>query len=130
MLTVFLAILSLAAMIVECIVVAIIVLLIIDFLFFNRREAQNEVRQTQGAKTKQSVQDMLHKENLRRQKEAAAHEGFFEESYVRGFDPTGALYPRVVKIPTEKALEYYREMDQLTGIDAANIDIFRNTEEL
>jgi hypothetical protein len=126
----FLTLLSLVAMIVEFIIVAAVILLVIDAIFFGRKESRKEDRRTPGAKTKQSVTDMLCKEQLRREKEAAAHEGFFEESYVRGFDPTGALYPRVVKIPTEKALEYYREMDQLTGIAEANNDIFRNIEEL
>lgn len=65
------------------------------------------------------------KHRLRTEKEAAAHEGFFEESYVRGFDASGAVITRGVRVPTAKALEYFKKMDQL-----ADEKIFLNTEEI
>lgn len=55
--------------------------------------------------------------------ELAAHEGFFEESYVRS-----ETHPNVwhtVMIPTDMAREYYREMDRIV-----DEQIFRNTEEI
>jgi hypothetical protein len=70
-------------------------------------------------------QDCKAKHRLRTEKEKSAHDGFFEDSYVRGFDATGAIIHRGVKVPTEKALEYYRKMDEL-----ADTQIFDNTEVL
>lgn len=55
--------------------------------------------------------------------ERAAHEGFFEESYVRS-----DTHPNVwhtVLIPTDKARAYYREMDRIV-----DEQIFRNTEDI
>lgn len=65
------------------------------------------------------------KDALRREKEQAAHEDFFEETYVHGFDPSGALRTQIVLTPTDEALKYYKQMDEL-----ADAEIFNQTEDL
>lgn len=59
------------------------------------------------------------------EKEKAAREGFFEDPYVRGFDPNGVLAYRGSQVLTPKGLEYYKIMDKL-----ADDKIFQNTEVL
>lgn len=65
------------------------------------------------------------KARIRAEKERAAHEGFFEESYVTVFDANGTMFRRLVRTPTQIAQEYYKEMDRLL-----DDQIFLNTEEL
>jgi hypothetical protein len=83
------------------------------------------LRNRAAAKKKQAVRDMMRKENVRREKEASAYKGFFEESFIPGFDSNGAFRYRGVRVNTKEALEYYREMNEL--IDAP---IFENTKDL
>ena len=82
-------------------------------------------RREKAVRAKGSVTEMLHKEKLRREKEAAAHEGLFEDRYMHFFDTNGALITRIVRVPTEEGLEYYKTMDEL-----AAFQIFDNTEDL
>lgn len=65
------------------------------------------------------------KARIREEKERAAHEDFFEESYVTVFDANGTMYRRLVRTPTQIAQEFYKTMDELH-----DDQIFRNTEEL
>lgn len=88
------------------------------------RAEASEKRQ-KAARTKDSVKEMLRKEQVRREKEAAAHEGLFEDRYMHFFDTNGALITRIVRVPTEEGLEYYKTMDEL-----ADFQIFDNTEDL
>jgi hypothetical protein len=111
-----------------------LVLIGIDLAWHERKGYKNEVkreteRENHAADTKNHVTDMLRKEKIRREKEAAAHEGFFEESYVRGFHPDGSLWHRPQQVPTHRALEYYRIMEELETTQA-DLRIFENTEEL
>lgn len=57
--------------------------------------------------------------------EAAAHEGFFEESYVPGVNANGETVYYVALAHTPEAKEFYSSMDRL--VDDI---IFYNTEEL
>jgi hypothetical protein len=66
------------------------------------------------------------KAKLRQEKEAAAWEGFFEESFVRGFDSTGAIISRGVRVETEAATAYRKMMDRLA--DDKTIAIFDNED--
>lgn len=91
-----------------------------DLLMENKKENKADKRE-RAAQSKQHVRDLLRKEALRRQKEAEAHEGFFEESYIRGFDSDGSLYHLPKVIPTAKALEYYQEMDRLENTQQFNV---------
>lgn len=68
---------------------------------------------------------MAEQERYRQNKENAAHEGFFEESYVTGVDNDGREVWYKAVVPTDKANEFYRAMDQLV-----DEQIFLNTEEL
>lgn len=61
----------------------------------------------------------------RTRKEKAANEGFFEESYVPGVDHEGREVYYVAVAPTDKARQFYRDMDRLH-----DHEIFKNTEEL
>jgi hypothetical protein len=124
----FLTILHHLCIIIEFVVVVtltgLVVVLSYDMLTGYRIESKTQKKDT-AAKAKANVRDMMAKENLRRQKEAEAHEGFFEESYVSGFDSNGALYTRMVCVPTEEAMAYYRQMTRL-----ADEVIFDNTKDL
>jgi hypothetical protein len=82
-------------------------------------------RREKAVRTKDSVKEMLRKEQLRREKEAAAHEGLFQDHYIYSFDTNGAVISRIVRIPTEEGLAYYKTMDEL-----ADFQIFDNTEDL
>lgn len=95
-------------------------------VFDEIRNRRNQKPQKPAAKTRDSIQNHLKKEQLRRDKEKAAHEGFFEESSVSTFDASGAVSHHLVMIPTQKAIDYYKQMNQL----AADTAIFDNTEEL
>lgn len=61
----------------------------------------------------------------REDQEKSAYEGFFEESYVAGIDQNGTEVWYQVMVPTQKALDFYREMDLLR-----DQQIFQNTEDL
>jgi hypothetical protein len=98
--------------VVEVIVIVAVILLALDLALYAHSEPR-VTKQATAVKNKNSVRKMMEQERIRREKFDLAHEGFFEESYVRGFDSTGALIARGVKVPTERALEYYQTMDQL-----------------
>jgi hypothetical protein len=68
------------------------------------------------------------KAKIRRAKEAEAAEGFFEESFVRGFDSNGSIINRGVRIETEMATAYREMMDKI--VDDHNINLFETTREL
>lgn len=121
----FLNILRVLLMGIEVVAVSTIVLIGVDYLAYHVNKGRQSETKTHAAKTKESVKEMMRKERLRREKEESAHEGFFEEFCVRGFDTNGAIYTRIVKVPTETAREYYKQMDELT-----DAEIFLNTEEL
>lgn len=67
----------------------------------------------------------IRQQNYRDTQERVAHEGFFEESSATEIDADGEKITHYVSVPSEKALTYYREMDQLL-----DDQIFQNTEEL
>lgn len=75
----------------------------------------------------EKTEEMLFRAKQRRlrEKENEAAGDFFEESYVRTFSPNGSLTYLAVQVPTQRAREYYKLMDERA--DAA---IFTNTEEL
>lgn len=104
--------------------IAAMAILMIDQVIFLSRTG-NRSRREKAAKRKSSLTKMMRKEELRRLKEAEAHKGFFEESYVRAFAPDGASITRLVRVPTKEAMAYYKAMDDLT-----DAPIFDNTEEL
>lgn len=121
--------------------VCVTIILAIDMVvgYFRERKIQKatdqaleeyEKAQSKAVKTKESILETLAKENIRREKERVAHEGFFEESYVRGFDANGAILHRGVKVPTEKALEYYELMDRLETTRRLDTERFKQTEDL
>jgi len=120
---IFLSILAIFMVILEILAVSLVILIALDLLISYYKDVRS--RSSKASKVKDSVTAMMQKEQLRREKEASAYEGFFEESYVLGFDSVGALRYRGQGVLTEEALAYYREMDEL--IDAP---IFENTEEL
>jgi hypothetical protein len=101
----------------EIFVIAIVVILGVDLVIF---EYQEKKKISNTYKSRHS-----NKEIVRRAKEAVAHEGFFEESYVTRFAANGAVFHQLVMVPTATALAYYDEMDRL-----ADEQIFENTKEL
>lgn len=151
----FLSTIVIVAYVIEAVMVCAVLLLIFDFVFyyyedkipFARTRAlwvsiqgyvvkwfrflvelvkdviRNSLALLAEKRNKQTSDDA--KARLRKQKEEAAHEGFFEDSYVRGFHVDGSLLHRGIKAPTARALEYYRVMDEL-----ADTQIFENTKEL
>jgi len=121
---VFLTMLSYIMKIIEVIVILAMVLIGMD-LFVSLWREPHILRGRAAAKSKASVREMLRKEQLRREKEASAYEGFFEESFVAGFDPVGALRYRGAKVLTKEAREYYRQMN-----DLYDAPIFKNTKDL
>jgi len=121
---VFLTMLSFIMKIIEAIVILAMVLIGMD-LFVSLWREPHILRGRAAAKSKASVREMLRKEQLRREKEASAYEGFFEESFVAGFDPVGALRYRGAKVLTKEAREYYRQMN-----DLYDAPIFKNTKDL
>lgn len=111
-----------------CIVLEIFALLALLFFVIDAilgRIVERQEAKRKAFETKTSVREMLEKERLRRQKEDEAYEGFFEHRYIPGFDANGSLIYRGELVPTEKAIEYYRVMDEL-----CDTIIFENTEEL
>lgn len=85
-----------------------------------RTEDQAQKRE-EAARAKEHLREMMRKERIRRQKAKAAHEGFFEESYIRGFDANGSLYHLPKIVPTARALEYYKQMDELENTQQFNV---------
>lgn len=109
---------------VEVIAILALIMIGIDLAISETRVHRSNTTPHKTEKARHRASEVA-KRKLREQKERTAHEGFFEESYVRGFDVSGALFHRGVQVPTAKALEYYRKMDEL-----ADTQIFLNTEEL
>jgi hypothetical protein len=70
------------------------------------------------------------KEQLRviAEKEASAHEGFFEESYVRGFDSNGSMLYRGCQVLTDEGRAFHKAMNDIDL--AVDGKIFENTKEL
>lgn len=98
--------------IVVTLVVTLVTILFYDLWIASRREDKAQ-RRDHAAKAKEHAREMMRKEKIRREKEQAAHEGFFEESYIPGFDPNGSIYHRPKIVPTAKALAYYKQMEEL-----------------
>ncbi len=100
-LTILLTVLKIA----EVLLVTALVLIGIDlgiYYYKGSKEEANRQKQKEAAKAQ-----------LRREKEESAHEGFFEDRFVRGFDSTGALINRGYRVPTQHAWDYYNTMEQL-----------------
>lgn len=62
------------------------------------------------------------------EKEAEAWKGFFEESFVRGFDSNGAIINKPIRVETEMATAYREMMDRLQLADEKTIGVFDNKE--
>ena len=99
------------------IVVIAVAALVVDMSYSMWQGSKRE----HAAQAKEHMQEMMRKEALRRKKEAEAHEGFFEESYIRGFAPDGSLYHLPKVVPTARALDYYKQMDELENTQQFNI---------
>lgn len=100
--------------------IAIVLVLSYDTWLGWRTEDKIQKRET-AARSKEHSREMMRKEAIRRDKEKAANEGFFEESYITGFDANGSIYHRPRVVPTHKAMAYYREMEELTNTQQFNI---------
>lgn len=72
----------------------------------------------------------VRKEQIRviRAKEAEAHEGFFEDSYVVGFDSNGTMLYRGCQVLSEKGVSFNQAMDDIDKLMDARI--FDNTKEV
>lgn len=108
------------------IVEAIVALGIILLVIVGIQRGLEYLKERQDVKAQGTLDAIdVEQSKYRAQKEAAAHEGFFEESYVRGVGKNGEPVHYVKLVETPKAKEYYKTMDRLTD-DL----IFYNTEEL
>ena len=130
--------------IVEVVAVLLVVLIALDFLHYTYKEHRADKKRDQGRHHKSEMENFIAevkymvfemrlieikeavKAETRRAKEETATGGFFEESYVNGFDTTGALiYRGEHRYPTPETAELVKAMD-----DRAADEIFNNTEEL
>lgn len=99
-------------------------------LFLSEAQAR-VIKPRQEEKTTGRHRPDAAKARIRAAKEKSAHEGwhkgFFEDSYVRGFDVSGELFhrPMVATAPYDGYYKYYKKMDEL-----ADTEIFLNTEEI
>lgn len=122
----FLTIFIIVLKAIEVIFVATLIILSIDMAIHHKKEAREEQSgESYGRHTPQAVAKLKAQELLRKEKEAAAHEGLFEGPYVRGFNPAGELFYRGSQVITEKGLVYYKMMDEI-----ADSAIFENTKEI
>lgn len=112
----FLTILSVVVKVVESVVVLAVIFIGAD-LIISLCKNPRILRNRKAAKQKEAVQEMLRKEGYRRRKEETANKGFFEESFIPGFNSDGELrYRGVNRVPTEETLTYHREMDELINV--------------
>lgn len=127
---------------VEIAAVIAVTLLILDFTYFLYEEAKEEKRRKDGRHHKSEIDNIVAeikyfvfemrfiefkeaaKAQLRKQKEASAEGGFFEEPFVRGFDTTGQLqYRGEHRFPTPETAVLVKKMD-----DVLADQIFENIE--
>lgn len=108
--------------VIEVVAVTTILAIAIDFLFFDDKRCRNVKVEDQYKAQREAEKNKL---RLIKELEAAATQSFFENGYVRGFDPNGSLIYRGARIPTQQAWEYYKLVDEF-----ADSKIFEHTEVL
>lgn len=100
------------AMCAELGAVSLILAVGLDFLYYEY-VGEGSPQHERAVTAKHSLVEMMAQEKLRREQEALQNEGFFEESSVPGVDADGILYHNGEKVPTTKALTYFKVKHEL-----------------
>lgn len=101
----------------------------------DRRQAILERKETSSdtPNVDRLIRNAKGQQRYRDNSEELAWEGFFETTYIRGFENNGALRNYGVQVPTRKAFRFFQQMDELAASVVPGYKdeaIFDKTEEL
>lgn len=126
-------------------VLAVLAILVlgVDLAYYEYKGWKREDRRQKVLEVKETSSDTPNVDRLIRNAKAqklyhdnskeAAWEGFFETTYIRGFENNGALRNYGAQVPTRKAFRFFQQMDELAASVVPNYKdaaIFDKTEDL